>query len=963
MIDLESISDALTGLGHGLGQVMKRVFGSRNQRVIRRYLPRVQEINQKEEWAKSLSQEEMRARTAQWKAELEPLRERAVTEEGKEHPELRAFLDRILPEAFALVREASVRTLGMRHFDVQLIGGMVLHQGAIAEMATGEGKTLVATLPAYLNALAGKVYVVTVNDYLARRDADWMRPVYEYLGVSVGAIQSPMGPAERKPVYACDIVYGTNNEFGFDYLRDNMKTRVEDQVQKHLDYAIIDEVDSILIDEARTPLIISGPATGDAEKYRVGIQAARRLEPELHFELKEKEKQAILTEEGIVRAQELLGVEDFYTHPANMEWPHVIEQCLRALHLFKRDVDYVVKDGQVVIVDEFTGRLMEGRRWSDGLHQAVEASEGLKPRAQNQTLATITFQNYFRLFRKLAGMTGTAMTEAGEFARIYDLDVIAIPTNRPIARKDEPDVIYLRAEDKWRAIADEIEQVHRVGQPILVGTTSIETSEMLSGMLKRRGVPHEVLNAKHHEREAQIVAQAGRLGAVTVATNMAGRGTDIVLGGNLEALVQSEALARGVEPEDAAAVEAIRQELAPVLAKEKEQVLAVGGLYVLGTERHEARRIDNQLRGRSGRQGDPGRSRFFLSLDDDLMRKFYRDWVKNFLSRAGMGGGEPVESPMVSRAIEKAQKKVEAYHFEIRRNLLEYDEVMDKQRKLIYEHRQEALEAQDLRERVVAMFEEVIQDCFERYGGDGRDVPPDWQAICLWAQRKWGFEGTPEELEAAGRSRVVEILQEDALRRFEEREKELGEETMRELERFLVLNAIDSKWKDHLYTMDALRAGIGLRGYAQVDPKQEYKREGLAQFEQLLFAIADDVTDYILKVQLRSREAEEEHLARNYREQAARHPSFAGSVTTGPVEGRPVRQVAVGYKAAASRSRPASPIQEYARQKAAASAGGRPGGAAPASPPAEPAVPKVGRNEPCPCGSGRKYKQCHGKGR
>ncbi|RMH01320.1 MAG: preprotein translocase subunit SecA [Planctomycetota bacterium] len=944
MVDFDTISDSLGALGQGVGKLLRAIFGSQNARRLKRMLPTVEAVNAKAEWAAGLSEADMKAQTAAWREEVAAGRK----------------LDELVPEAFAMVREAADRTLGLRHFDVQIIGGLVLHQGAIAEMATGEGKTLVATLPAYLNALAGSVYVVTVNDYLARRDAAWMKPVYDYLGVSVGAIQSSMSPAERHPVYACDIVYGTNNEFGFDYLRDNMKSRTEDQVQKRLDYAIIDEVDSILIDEARTPLIISGPATGGAEKYWTGIQAARKLEPEKHFELKEKEKQAILTEEGIVRAQQLLGVEDFYSSPEHMEWPHIIETCLRALHLYALDVDYVVKDTdrgkEIVIVDEFTGRLMEGRRWSDGLHQACEAKEGLRPREQNQTLATITFQNYFRLFRKLAGMTGTAMTEAAEFASIYDLDVVQIPTNKPVIRRDEKDVIYLRKEDKWKAIAKEIEEVSATGQPILVGTISIESSELLSGMLKRRGVKHEVLNAKHHEREAEIVAQAGRKGAVTVATNMAGRGTDIVLGGNPEGLYRRELarLALAGEELDEEAKRELRERIERQCEEEKQEVLAAGGLYVLGTERHEARRIDNQLRGRSGRQGDPGRSRFFLSLDDDLMRRFYRDWVKNFLARAGMGGGEPVESAMVSRAIEKAQKKVETYHFEIRKNLLEYDEVMDKQRHLIYQHRQEALEARDLRERVLAMFEEVIQATVATYEGDGRDVPPDYEAIALWAQRKWGCERTAAELEEIGIGRVAEVLLEDVRERLARRDQELGEEAMRELERFLLLNAIDSKWKDHLFNMDALRQGIGLRGYAQVDPKTEYKREGLAQFEDMLFRIADEVTDYVLRVQLA--QGAEERLERAYSGARASHPapaSLAGSVSTGPMAQRPQRRVAVGYQAPAQ----ADPLQQYARQQAEREAASNPTAAGGPTT----TQPKVPRNAPCPCGSGRKYKQCHGR--
>ncbi|MBC8327745.1 MAG: preprotein translocase subunit SecA [Planctomycetes bacterium] len=951
MVDFDSINDSIGAVGHGFGKMLRAVFGSQNARRLKKMQPMVEAINARRAWAEGLSEAEVKAQTAAWRQELA---------EGRK-------LDELIPEAFAMVREAAWRTLHMRHFDVQLVGGLVLHSGSIAEMATGEGKTLVATLPAYLNALAGSVYVVTVNDYLARRDATWMQPIFEYLGVTVGAIQSSMAPSQRHPVYACDIVYGTNNEFGFDYLRDNMKTRADDQVQKRLDFAIIDEVDSILIDEARTPLIISGPATGSAEKYWTGIQAARKLKDEEHFELKEKEKQAILTEDGIIAAQKLIGVDDFYSSPEFMEWPHVIETCLRALHLYAHDVEYVVKDTErgkeIVIVDEFTGRLMEGRRWSDGLHQACEAKEGLKPRAQNQTLATITFQNYFRLFEKLSGMTGTAMTEAGEFASIYDLDVLQIPTNAPVVRSDERDVIYLHMADKWKAIATEIEEVSAKGQPLLVGTISIESSELLSGMLKRRGVKHEVLNAKQHEREAEIVGQAGRQGAVTVATNMAGRGTDIVLGGNPDGLMRRELARFQLEPEELEAkAEELRAEVEARCAAERQEVLDAGGLYVLGTERHEARRIDNQLRGRSGRQGDPGRSRFFLSLDDDLMKRFYRDWVKNFLARAGMGGGEPVESAMVSRAIEKAQKKVETYHFEIRKNLLEYDEVMDKQRHLIYEHRQEAMEVQDLRERVNDMFGEVVEATLATYGGDGREVPPDFDAIALWAQRKWGCELDADAFERAGISAVGELLLADIEARLERRHEELGAEQTRELLRFLLLNAIDSKWKDHLYNMDSLRQGIGLRGYAQVDPKTEYKREGLAQFEDMLFRIADEVTDYILRVQISS--GDEERLARAYSGAEARHPApGAGStsVSTGPVQRRAApqqRRVAVGYQP----PKQESPLQKFAREREELEAASLPPEAVAAERRADSGAAKVARNAPCPCGSGKKYKQCHGRG-
>ena len=933
MADLEKYTDGLAVVGNAFGRLLRGVFGSRNARVVARLQKRAESIGKLESWAQSLSDEEFSVQTKAWRDSLA---------KGEN-------LESLLPEAFALVREASVRTLGLRHFDVQLIGGMVMHEGGIAEMATGEGKTLAATLSAYLNALEGPVFVVTVNDYLARRDAEWMRPVFEFLGLSVGAIQSEMLPADRHPVYSCDIIYGTNNEFGFDYLRDNMKSRTEDQVQKRLHFAIVDEVDSILIDEARTPLIISGPAVGDADKYRKAMGVARKLKAEKHCELKEKEKQAILTEEGILEAQRLLGIEDFYTGAANMEWPHALEQCLRALHLFKGDVDYVVKDGQIIIVDEFTGRLMEGRRWSDGLHQSVEAKEGIVPRAQNQTLATITFQNYFRMFNKLAGMTGTALTEAGEFARIYDLDVVAIPTNRPAARADEPDVVYLREDDKWKAIVDEIESAQEAGQPILVGTTSIENSELVAKALGRRGIPHEVLNAKHHEREAEIILQAGRKGAVTVATNMAGRGTDIVLGGNPDGLASSEAAGKGLS-EEAPGFREIAQKWRETCSAEKEEVIGAGGLYVIGTERHEARRIDNQLRGRAGRQGDPGASRFYLSLDDPLMKRFYREGVKNMLGRLGMGDGEPVESGMVSRAIEKAQKKVENYHFEIRKNLLEYDEVMDRQRHLIYEHRQEALEEGDLEGRVEMMFEEVVNGAVADWAGDGRDVGMDVEALDLWASRKWGWSGGVELLKDAGEESAASLLLKDVESRYAKRKEELGAEQLHGLERFLVLNAIDSKWKDHLYTMDTLRQGIGLRSYAQVDPKNEYKREGLERFQELLGSVADEVTDYILKLQIAL--GDEGRLGQAWEGQQAVHPAFS-STSAGPVPARPgpQRQVAVGY------GEEGPPEDPYSQQRAQQESASLPVTSSSPAPPQE----KVPRNSPCPCGSGKKFKRCCGR--
>ena len=935
MVDIEAITDSLKGLGEGFGRTLNKVFGSQNARVVKRMAPLVKAVADEEAWAEALTDEQIKQQTATWKQEVAA---------GKP-------LADIMPKAFAMVRVASQRTLGLRHYDVQIIGGAVLNSGSIAEMATGEGKTLVATLAAYLNALAGKVFVVTVNDYLARRDAEWMAPVYRFLGLKVGSIQSHMPPTERHPVYAGDIIYATNNELGFDYLRDNMKSRIEDQVQHSLDFAIIDEVDSILIDEARTPLIISGPATGNSEKYRIGMQAARKLKVDEHFETKEKEKSAVLTEEGIIAAQESLGIEDFYSGAENMEWPHIIEQCLRALHLYSHEVDYVVKDSSIVIVDEFTGRLMEGRRWGDGLHQAVEAKEGLRPKAENQTLATITFQNYFRLYGKLSGMTGTALTEAGEFAKIYDLDVIQIPSNRPIARLDQADVVYLETPDKWKAIATEIGEAKEKGQPVLVGTTSIENSELLSGILNRRGIKHNVLNAKQHQREAEIIAQAGRGGSVTVATNMAGRGTDIVLGGNVDLLLPHEVASRKIDPEDETAVKAVHDELEAAHDESRNDVLEAGGLYVIGTERHESRRIDNQLRGRSGRQGDPGRSRFFLSLDDPLMRRFYKDWVKNFLAKAGMGGGEPVESKMVSNAIKKAQAKVEDYHFEIRKNLLEYDEVMNEQRRMIYEQRQAALLSDGLRGRIDQMAEQVIDHAADLYGGDGRDVEPDWDALNTWAERKWAYDGGADALEEAGINGSAPFMLEDFRKRYAERVEEYGDEQIKALERFLMLNSIDSKWKEHLYVMDALRSGINLRGYAQVDPKNEYKREGLERFDELLFHIADDVTNYILRVEMRKED--EERLGSAYAGQNAAHPAFGGSVSQArPPQQR--RQVAVGYSAPKKRQQAETP--EASAEMDAASQPIDSGQQTP-----DVAKPKAARNAPCPCGSGKKYKQCHGK--
>ena len=735
-----------------IGKALQGVFGSANKRMLSQYNPLVKATNDLGDWAKDLSHEQIKAEVAEMKE---------LVQAGK------LTLDDALPKMFALTREAGTRTMGMRHFDVQLIGGAVLHQGKIAEMSTGEGKTLVATLPAALNALSGKgVYVVTVNDYLAKRDRDWMAPVFEYLGLTVGAIQGSMPPQLRQQEYNCDITYGTNNEFGFDYLRDNMKWRAEEQVQKSLNFAIVDEVDSILVDEARTPLIISGEGEGTTDRFVMADRIARQLKVDEHFEVKLKEQQCVLSELGIARAEKLVGVDSFYSDPAHMEWPHLLETALRAHHVYEKDKNYVVvepkgPDGQpqpaeVVIVDEFTGRLMPGRRWSDGLHQCVEAKEGLPPREENRTLATITLQNYFRMFDKLAGMTGTAMTEAAEFSRIYDLDVLQIPTNRPNTRIDINDQIYLDEKSKLDAIVEEIQKECKDGRPVLLGTTSIAKSEKISEALKVAGIQHSVLNAKQHEREAEIITQAGRKGAVTVATNMAGRGTDIVLGGKAEALFEKHSREQGLDPESSEA-KSLLETLKAQCKAEHEEVLALGGLYVLGTERHEARRIDNQLRGRCGRQGDPGQTKFFLSFDDDLMRIFARDWVRTMMERMGLKSGEVIDSPMVSRGIAKAQKKVEARNFDVRKHLIEYDEVMDKQRKFIYGQRQDALEWKGLKDKTLGMFEEVVGPVVDRVSGD-KDQPIDFAALRQWLAHRFGESLQLDALEQQGREGLFAFI-------------------------------------------------------------------------------------------------------------------------------------------------------------------------------------------------------------
>ncbi len=894
-----------------LNQLLGKVFGTKHERDWKRAQPLIAAINALEPEVAALADADLRGRTA-------ALREQLARG---------ASLDDLLVPAFATVREAARRAVGMRPFDVQLAGGIVLHEGKIAEMKTGEGKTLVATLPVYLNALAGNgVHVVTVNDYLARRDAEWMGEIYRFLGLTVGCVQHELSDAQRKLAYAADITYGTNNELGFDYLRDNMKFDRASMVQRGHSFAIVDEVDSILVDEARTPLIISGPSDESVDKY----YAIDRIIPKLergeeieegdqkhttgHFLIDEKAHTVALTEEGVTRVEKLIGVDNLYDL-ANMEILHGVNQGLRAHHLYKRDVDYLIKDGQVVIVDEFTGRMMPGRRWSDGLHQAVEAKEGVKIERENQTLATITFQNYFRMYAKLAGMTGTAETEATEFEQIYGLDVVVIPTNAPMIREDRDDLIYRTAGEKWNAVVEEIEECHRRDQPVLVGTISIENSEMLSGLLKRKGIRHVVLNAKYHEREAAIVAQAGRQGAVTIATNMAGRGTDIVLGGNPAGLARAEA-----DPEqEAEAHGAALERYGGLCASEKDAVLAAGGLHILGTERHESRRIDNQLRGRSGRQGDPGSSRFYLSLEDDLMRIFGSDRIKGLMGRLGMEEGEPIEHGMVSRAIERAQKQVEARNFEIRKNLLEYDDVMNKQREAVYRLRRDILDGKEGRDYVLGVARDVVDWILDTHCAERSD-PRDWDLesvetdlLAYFAIPVGALGADPGAL---GLDSLRERIRAAVEARYTEKESRLGHDLMRAFEKDVLLRVVDQSWKDHLLALDHLKEGIGLRGYGQRDPKNEYKRESF----ELLQAMKERVEDTVLKTLFR------------------------------------VEPVSVEQLAQQRRIRPPQPTPSRLDFSAPIKTAG---------PPRSVAVvrgsEKIGRNDPCPCGSGKKYKKCHGR--
>ncbi len=902
-------------------KLLAKIVGTKNERELKKLRPLVARINDLESQVQKLSDSQLQDKTKEFKERLE---------RGEN-------LDELLPEAFAVVREASRRVLGMRHFDVQLMGGIVLHQGKIAEMKTGEGKTLVATLPAYLNALTGRgVHIVTVNDYLAKRDAKWMGTLYNFLGLSVGVIVSGMDEEERKKAYACDITYGTNNEFGFDYLRDNMKYSLEDMVQREHHYAIVDEVDSILIDEARTPLIISGPSEESTEIYYHIDKLVRHLKKDVHFTLDEKARTAMLTEEGVAEMERLLGIENLYD-PRHISLVHHINQALRAHHLFHRDVDYIVKDGKVIIVDEFTGRLMPGRRWSDGLHQAIEAKEGVKIERENQTLATITFQNYFRMYEKLAGMTGTAETEAAEFKEIYNLDVVVIPTHKPMIRIDHPDVVYRTEREKFEAVVAEIEELYRQGRPVLVGTTSIEKSERLSRMLRKKKIPHQVLNAKYHEKEAAIIAQAGRSGAVTIATNMAGRGVDILLGGNPEGLAKEALLSEGYDLDNidpTAWNEALQmakkgedptqkypERWAEVLwekvkecQEDYEKVKALGGLHIIGTERHESRRIDNQLRGRAGRQGDPGSSRFYLSLEDDLLRLFGSDKLKGLMDRFGMEEGEPIEHSFISKAIEQAQKKVEAHNFEIRKHLLEYDDVMNKQREVIYSQRKEILASESIRDWITDMIKDITSKITEEFAIE-KTSPTEWDLKGL-QERFFGIFAFRPDLpgEISSEEELSEELANQALQAYEEKEKEVGEELMRHLERMFLLHTIDTLWKDHLLSMDHLREGIGLRGYAQKDPLQEYKREAFEMFADLVERIKEQTLSFLYRVQV-TREEEIERMEEERRQRRLRLVYSRGEEAS---EEKPKRK----------------PIRR-----------GR----------------KIGRNDPCPCGSGKKYKKCCGR--
>jgi preprotein translocase subunit SecA len=997
-----------------------KIFGTKNERFVKSMMPKVAAINALEPQMQKLTDDELRAKTEELRqriqqrlsrvngnaatapegdseAEDDPERQKQI--EKEQYDKLQEALDEILVEAFAVVREAGRRVLNMRHFDVQLIGGIVLHMGMISEMKTGEGKTLVATLPVYLNALSGRgVHVVTVNDYLAKRDSEWMGKLYRFLGLTVGVIVHDLDDDERRAAYAADVTYGTNNEFGFDYLRDNMKFDLKDCVQRGHNYAIVDEVDSILIDEARTPLIISGASEESTDKYYRVNRIIPKLEKGEEIEgppgepaqltgdyvVDEKHRNATVTDEGWEKVEQLLGIGNI-ADPENWPLKHHVETAIKAHALYRRDVEYVIKDGEVVIVDEFTGRMMPGRRWSDGLHQAIEAKENVKIERENQTLATITFQNYFRMFKKLAGMTGTAETEAPEFDKIYKLDVMVIPTNKPMRRLENPDVVYRTEKEKYFAVADEIQQLSGKGQPVLVGTTSVEKSERIDQLLKKKGIKnHVVLNAKFHEREAEIVAQAGRKGAITIATNMAGRGTDILLGGNPEFMAKQEMVKKGIAQQLRVAqgkiegpqedgttsifyyngneytipndkwTEALNRYKAQT-DKEHDEVISVGGLHILGTERHESRRIDNQLRGRAGRQGDPGSSRFYLALEDDLMRIFAREWVSKLLERLGMEEGIPIESKMISRRIETAQKTVEAQHFESRKHLLEYDDVMNKQREAVYGLRRRLLEGMDQKDL-------ILEDYVSAILGDLMDefCPPkghvdDWNIKGLKDAvfTRFGVDFVAEgvKAETLNRQELGDAIFEKLKERYEAKEKLIGPQAMRHHERMIMLSVLDSQWKDHLLSMDHLKEGIGLRGYGQHDPLVEYKRESFEMFEAMLQRFQEDTVRYLYLMQILERPVAPAPTPAGI--DAGQAAELGGPVQGGDGNGRRPRMVSTS----------ADEIEEaFIRRKRreleqARMAGG--GDAAPVQQVVR-SQEKVGRNDPCPCGSGKKYKKCHG---
>jgi len=991
-----------------LDTIFAKIFGTKNEREVKRLRPLVERINTLEPGMQRLTDAELRAKTDEFRKRINdrlsqaPLEPEAEDENrSSEGPTardrvLKEVLDEILPEAFAVVRETGRRTLNMRHFDVQLIGGMVLHEGKIAEMKTGEGKTLVATLPVYLNALTGNgVHVVTVNDYLAKRDSEWMGTIYRFLGLSVGVIVHELDDAERREAYAADVTYGTNNEFGFDYLRDNMKFDLGDCVQRGHNYGIVDEVDSILIDEARTPLIISGQAEKSTEKYDRVNRIIPKLEkgeetdtapgePKVYtgdFVVDEKHKTITVTDEGWEKVEQLLGITNI-ADPENWDLKHHVETAVKAHALYKKDVEYVVKDGEVIIVDEFTGRLMPGRRWSDGLHQAVEAKERVKVEAENQTLATITFQNYFRMYKKLAGMTGTAETEAAEFQKIYNLDVIVIPTNRDLLRVENADIVYRTEKEKYLAAADEIQRLNANGQPVLVGTTSVEKSERLSEHLRKKNVKHVVLNAKYHEKEAEIVAQAGRKGVITIATNMAGRGTDILLGGNPEFMAKQECFKKGLAQPvrraegrlgDGASDENVttwyyqgnefrvdKPKWEEMLAKykaqtdaEHDEVVNLGGLHILGTERHEARRIDNQLRGRAGRQGDPGSSRFYLSLEDDLMRIFAKEWVSNLLQRLGMEEGVPIESRLISRRIEAAQKAVEGQNFESRKHLLEYDDVMNKQREAVYGMRRQLLEGVDQKELILEDYVAgILGDLLEKHcpkdaHADEWDVPKLKGDIFT----RFGVDILAEGVQpdTLNRQELGDGVFDRLKQRYDAKEKLIGPDAMRYHERMIMLSVLDQQWKDHLLSMDHLKEGIGLRGYAQHDPLVEYKRESFEMFEAMMQRFQEDTVRYLYLMQVIEPAA-----------QAAAQPQPEGAPTPAPGDGN-------GRGGDGRRARRASTSmddleEEFQRRKRRELEQARMAGAGDYQPVQQVvrSGAKIGRNDPCPCGSGKKYKKCCG---